>query len=125
MTKLGAIKTAVATLLLVAPPLSAPWAETAAIDATISRTMVTTDDLYGGCMVALNVSPSDYNLDCPSGNWVTLDCAGELTSKSQGMRLMDSAQLAFVTGRSVRVTVDDSRKHNGWCFAQRIDVLGA
>ena len=39
--------------------------------------------------------------------------------------MYDSAQLAFVTGRRVRVWVDDTRKHNGFCFVTRIDVLAS
>ena len=72
---------------------------------------------------ALAVSPSDSGLNCPVGKWVTFSCTGELTSKSSAMRLYDSAQLAFVTGRTVRIWVDDTKKHNGYCFASRIDVL--
>jgi hypothetical protein len=33
------------------------------------------------------------------------------------------AQLALATNKSVMIVVDDSRRHNGYCFASRIDVI--
>ena len=77
----------------------------------------------GRLQAALAVSPSDSGLNGTVGKWVTFSCTGEPTSKSSAMRLYDSAQLAFVRGRTVRIWVDDTKKHNGYCFASRIDVL--
>ena len=37
--------------------------------------------------------------------------------------MLDQAQLALVTTKTVSVTINDAKKHNGYCFAQRIDVL--
>ena len=75
-------------------------------------------------MALLSVSPATEGLDCNVGaNWVTFDCAGEHLSKSSAMRMFDSAQMAFLTERTVRLTVDDTRKHSGWCLVQRIDVF--
>ena len=96
-------------------------ATTAQVTAEVRKTLTMSDDRYGGCMVALSVSPSDKGLDCPA-KWVTFSCTGTHTSKSNALRMYDSAQLAFVTGRTVLVWVDDTKKHNGHCFVDRIDV---
>ena len=128
MAKTNMLKCALVALLF-ALPLSAPGvAETANFSANITRTLVTSETdadgnaKFGGCMAYLDVSPSTQNLNCPGGNWVTFSCSGDHTSRSNAMRMLDSAQLAFVSGRRVRVYVDDTMKHNGWCFAYRIDV---
>ena len=98
-------------------------ATTAQVEAEVTRTLTMSDDRFGGCMVALSVSPSDKGLDCrPDSKWVTFSCTGTYTSKSNALRMYDSAQLAFVTGRTVLVWVDDTKKHNEHCFVDRIDV---
>ena len=97
-------------------------AATTSFEAEVRKTLSVADDRWGGCMVALSVSPSDEGLDCPETAWVTFSCSGEHASKSSALRMYDSAQLAFVTGRTVKVWVDDSKKHNGYCFVSRIDV---
>ena len=104
---------------LLAAPASALTAEVAA---EVRRTLTVADERFGGCMAALSVPPSEEGLDCQS-RWVTFSCTGVHASKSSAQRMFDSAQMAFVTGRSVRVWVDDEKKHNGHCFAERVDVL--
>ena len=106
------------SLVLTAPAQAA----TASFEAEVKKTLAVADDRWGGCMVALSVSPSDHGVDCPATAWVTFSCSGEYASKSNALRMYDSAQLAFVTGRTVKVWVDDTKKHNGYCFASRIDV---
>ena len=97
-------------------------ATTESVKAEVRRTLTVADERWGGCMVALSVSPSESGLDCPANKWVTFSCTGTHTSKSNALRMYDSAQLAFVTGRTVEVWVDDTKKHNGYCFVDRIDV---
>ena len=107
-------------------PLVSSTAAVQTFQANVTRTLTVADDRYGGCMVALSESPADHGLDCPAGkSWVTLSCNGTHTSKSNSMRMLDAAQLAFVTGRPVQVWVDDSKTHNGYCFVTRIDVLSS
>ncbi len=118
-----------AGLMLAVPAAMPAHADKATFKATVLRTLVTGETnadgtaKFGGCMAYLSVSPQESGLNCPAGSWVTMSCTGGLTSKANGMRLFDSAQLAFVTEKTVSVTVDDAKKHNGWCFAARIDVL--
>jgi hypothetical protein len=124
-SSLAALVALVAGLTLGVPA----HADKATFRATVLRTLVTAETSsdgsakFGGCMAYLSVSPQESGLNCPAGRWVTMSCSGDLTSKSNAMRLFDSAQLAFVTNKTVSVTVDDAKKHNGWCFAARIDVL--
>lgn len=109
--------------LLAAAPLAIPQATTASFEASVVRTLATAGEEFGGCMVQLDRSPREEGLDCPENAWVTFSCSGtHASSKAAAMRMLDSAQLAFVTGRKVRVWVDDARTHNGHCFVSRIDV---
>ena len=113
----------IAAALSMSVLLTAPaQATTAQVVGEVRRTLTVADERFGGCMVALSVSPSEEGLDCPTSKWVTFSCTGTHTSKSNALRMYDSAQLAFVTGRTVRVWVDDTKTHNGHCFANRIDV---
>ena len=113
----------IAAALSMSVLLTAPaQATTAQVVGEVRRTLTVADERFGGCMVALSVSPSEEGLDCPTSKWVTFSCTGTHTSKSNALRMYDSAQLAFVTGRTVRVWVDDTKKENGHCFVNRIDV---
>ena len=113
-------------VVLVATPMSVGQATTVSMDSRITRTLAAADGSFGGCMAALDAAPSESGLDCPvDSKWVTFSCTGLHTTVADALRMYDSAQLAFVTGRRVRVWVDDTRKHDGFCFVSRIDVLGS
>jgi len=116
-----ALKVTVALSLLLIPSVTFN-AATARVDAEITRTLTVSDDRWGGCAVRLSVSPSEEGLNC-SDNWVSFSCTGDHASKSNAARMFDSAQMAFALGREVRVWVDDTKTHNGFCFVNRIDVL--
>jgi hypothetical protein len=91
-------------------------------NAFIKRTLVQ-DDNYGGCMILLDKSIADAGLDCPTNKWVSLDCDGVYVSKTSAQKAFDSAQMAFALERKVSIKVDDSKKHNNYCIAIRIDVM--
>ena len=81
------------------------------------------DDVYGGCMAKLAVSPSSETANC-GANWVVFDCDGtrdDTSGKSLAAQKLSAAQLAYVTRGLVRVVFDDQRKINGFCYAQRIE----
>ncbi len=122
MTIQGSVRFVAVALAMSVLLTMASEAATASFDAEVRRTLAVSDDRWGGCMVLLDSSPSDEGLDCPETAWVTFSCDGTYASKSNALRMYDSAQLAFVTGRTVKVWVDDSKKHNGYCFVSRIDV---
>jgi hypothetical protein len=91
-------------------------------DATIQRTL-TEEGSFGGCMIWLDKSIKDAGLNCPAANWVSLDCDGAYASKAAAQSMLDSAQLAFALNKKVFLKVDDSKKHNGFCVAVRLDVM--
>ena len=61
-------------------------------------------------------------LDCP-GVWVSFSCSGVFTTKDIAFHLFDSTQMAYSLGKRVKIFIDDTRKHNGFCFGSRVDVL--
>lgn len=115
----GGMAVLVSALLL----LSAVGAEAAVerVEAKAVRTLTTGDGRFGGCMVQLNKRLSEVGLNCP-GTWVTFSCTGVHASKEDGSRMFDSAQMAFSLDKTIVVEVNDEKKHNGHCYARRVDV---
>lgn len=87
---------------------------------TVTKILVQ-EGLYGGCMAEVNPGPETALPNCAS-YWVTFSCSGDFNSKSNASLKLQSAQLAFISGKSISLLIEDSKKHNGYCFAQRIDV---
>lgn len=77
---------------------------------------------YGQCMALLVPGPESLAIDCEV-NWVTFSCDGTFSSKSLAQQKLSSAQLAYVTQGDVRVVLDPTKKHNGYCFVERIDNI--
>lgn len=77
---------------------------------------------YGGCMANLEDRPDSVGLAC-TGSYVTFSCSGDFAGKDAANRNFEIAQMAYLMGRRVRIYVDDTRKHNGFCLVQRIDML--
>ncbi len=100
---------------------SVAQADTARVSAFVERTMVTGDELFGGCMAFLSEDPAEALPGCKN-SWVTFSCDGTYTDPVRAYRMLDQAQLALATGLRVLVIVDDSKVHNGYCFASRINV---
>ena len=116
-------KTLLITMALLAGLSSGlAWAEVAWITAEVKRTLVQPDGTFGGCMAALSVSPDSALPSC-SPTWVTFSCTGDFGDALGAWRQFDQAQLALAGDHQVAVLVDDSRKHNGYCYALRIDVF--
>jgi hypothetical protein len=86
----------------------------------IMKTLVD-NEKFGGCMVRIAPGPEKTLSTC-SKHWATFSCSGDFNSKSEGGLKFQSAQLAMLSGKPVAVTLDDSKKHNGYCFVRRIDV---
>ena len=95
-------------------------AAVATVEAKAIRTLTTGDGRFGGCMVQLDESLSDAGLNCT--NWVTFSCTGVHTSKDEGFRMFESAQMAFALDKTLVLEVNDEKKHNGHCYARRVDV---
>lgn len=89
--------------------------------AKIVRVLHMPNELFGTCMAQFDTDPSIAGLDCPV--WGTFSCSGELSSKDTAYRLYDMAQMAFALDKPVLVWLNDQKKHNGYCFVERLDVL--
>lgn len=104
--------------IIVAP---AVYGAQANINAKVLGTLVAEEALWGGCMARLSVDPQMVLPGC-GPNWVTFSCSGDHVSKDIAYRMLDAAQLAQVTDRPAFLIITDEKKHNGYCFARRIDV---
>lgn len=91
------------------------------ISARVDSVLFSADDRWGGCMALLSEDPQTVRPSCASG-WVTFSCTGDFTDRVRAYRMADQAQLALATGNRVFVMIDENKKHNGYCFASRIDV---
>ncbi len=122
--KIRLLSIALALLLMGLTQAEFAYAVQGNLTTTITKTQVTVPQAYGGCMVALGVAVSKAVpiVNCP-GNWVSFSCNGTYISKDLAFYMLDQAQLALSLNKQVFVTVDDTKKHNGYCFASRIDVI--
>lgn len=105
------------------------YAVTGTLTTTVVRTLVSNESIYGGCMANLaaainsaTVSPGQPAVNCGTSGWVSFSCTGTYNSKDLAFYMLDQAQLALSLNKTVSVTVDDTKKHNGYCVATRIDV---
>lgn len=87
----------------------------------VTRTLIDSVN-YGQCMALTFPGPQGTGLNC-GGGWVTFSCSGDFNSKSAGNLKLQSAMLSIVTGKNVAIVIDDTKKHNGYCFARRIDNI--
>jgi hypothetical protein len=88
----------------------------------VTRVLITGDPTFGGCMAALSVNPQSVLGGCGAW-WVSFSCTGDYTDRVSAYRMADQAQLALADSKQVQVFFRDTQKHNGYCFASRIDVL--
>jgi hypothetical protein len=90
----------------------------------IKRTL-TDGRYYSGCMVYLDKAVGNSSNTCPANGWVALDCKGLFNSKevSHGNRMYTAATSAAMAGKTVSFYINDANKANGYCVAQRIDVI--
>ena len=107
---------AIVLLFSVAPSFAA----TGIVETKVVRLMADYQ-LFGQCMARLSVSPHlNANVSDCKPDWVTFDCSGDFAAKDVANRSYNSAQLALVTKRVVVLTIDNTKKHNGYCWVRRI-----
>lgn len=94
------------------------YAAISSVTTKVSRVLHVDDEQYGGCMARLESAAS--GVSCST--WVSFSCTGDFTSKSNAYRMFDLAQMALALDKSVRVYVNDAKKHNGYCMVERVDV---
>jgi hypothetical protein len=117
-TSLGLKAFSVALLLYAGGALAA----SGSVVAYVNRVLMTGDATYGGCMAALSVDPQTVLPGCNTW-WVTFSCSGHFNDPVRAYRMVDVAELALATGKTVQVWFQDDKTHNTYCFANRIDVL--
>ncbi len=107
-------------ILLIVAPLA--HSATGWMGAKVTKTVVASGGTWGGCMALLNKNiAASTGLNCPDA-WVTFSCSGTYAKKDIAYRMFDSAQMAWTLKQSVVLQIDDSKKHNGFCFAPVIFV---
>ena len=87
-------------------------------DVRVNRVLVTSDTTMGGCMAQLTVP---VGAGC-TGYWVAFSCTADFADKDRAYRMFDMAQMAYTLNKRVTVFVDNTKLHNGYCVANRIDV---
>ncbi len=100
-------------------------AETVRIDGVKIVRTLSDAGVFGDCMAEISKPLSDVTTGCttyPRSRWVTFSCSGTYNSKDAGQRKFESAQLALALGYRVTLLVDNTKKHNGYCYARRIDI---
>ena len=91
------------------------------ISTSVTRTYVSEDAVFGGCLIFSDAALSG-KLNCRNG-WVSLDCSGTLGgSKSEGNRKYQEVLLTQAMGGSIKMLVNDQKKINGWCVADRVQA---
>jgi hypothetical protein len=89
------------------------------VTAEVRRTLVDENN-FGGCMANLGRFLESTDLTCRDV-WVSFSCSGDFNSSSFGFKKFQAAQLALITGKRIRVKLNDAKTHNGYCYAERID----
>ena len=75
------------------------------------------DREFGGCL--LNVTPSPHTVLSGCGNiFVAPSCDGTFGAKSLAASIMDQANLAVVTNRSIVLSIDNTKLHSGYCYVE-------
>ena len=106
------------TLLLFA---GSAYGALANVDTTVTR-LISDQALFGGCMAQLADRPDSTGLNC-KGERVSFSCTGDFASLSAANRNFELAQIALLTDAPVKVYFDDTKKHNGYCYAYRIHLF--
>lgn len=102
--------------------VAAPIGNTDGWYATVNQ-ILTHDSAYGGCMADITPTPASRSgINC-STTWVSFNCLNTskdgyvAPGKAIGQAKLAAAQLGYVTGKRVKVEVDDGVKFNGHCTA--------
>lgn len=109
------VKILLMSALILWPALSLGSVET---HIGVIKTTLSDTQNFGHCMIRLDY---ESTIDC-NDRWVSLDCRGSFNSKETSRRLWESAQLAFALDSTIFLVINDAKKHNGFCVADRLDV---
>ena len=98
-------------------------AATEGYEASVTKTLQIDND-FGGCMALITPKPQDVLATC-RGGFVTFSCIGDFNSKADGLAKFQTSMLAALSGGSIYLVIDDTKKHNGYCYAPRVDFIPA
>lgn len=101
---------------------SSVFAATSYVETRVDKLLIGEPTLFGGCMAQMENRIDSTGLNCP-GKWVSFSCSGDFHTKDLAYKLYDAAQMSLALGNLMRVYVDDTKKHNGYCVAFRIEAL--
>ena len=92
----------------------------------------TTDGSFGGCMFSFSpgdaiavqggIAAGEGAGQCSAG-YISMDCDGNVISKSKAQAQVSAAQLSMITGNRLYVVINSSQKFNSYCTASRVDNL--
>ena len=120
--KTGSLALWIALMAVICVVSTAPVkAAESVLVSTVVQVLVDDSD-YGQCMVRLADSPTSQLAGC-GADWLTLDCAGDFSTSKKAARKLDSVNLALITGKRLAAYFRDSQKHNGYCYAFRVDTV--
>lgn len=105
------------TLLFALPAMPA----TATIRTPIYGIM--TGPTLGGCAIQIGAIPNSTGLNCKEADrsWVTLDCSGYFgNGRVVSHNNLDTARTALLTDSRLTITLDDSKKVGGYCYASTL-----
>jgi len=88
----------------------------------VVNTLLADNGRWGGCMAQIDRDLASEGLACP-GRWISFSCTGDFTTKDVAYKMFESAQMAHALGFRAKVVADDSRKHNGYYYANSIEVF--
>lgn len=115
--KLKAIKIMGISLLalgLSSSVFAADFARTGTIKRVLADSKV-----YGGCMIQITANIGN---GCPNGGFVSLDCTNTFYTATDSKNKYALALTAYALEKTVTVVVDNTKKHNGFCVARRVDM---
>ena len=93
----------------------------------VKRVFTSNPNVFGGCMADVGRrvgNATDNPTDCTTW-WVSFSCSGEFNPKETAYKMYDAAQISVALGTQLRIWVDDTKKHNGHCVAERVDILAS
>ncbi|WP_300319019.1 hypothetical protein [Idiomarina sp.] len=96
-------------------------AEVVRLPANNITAVLISKDNFGGCMAQVDIDISKTAPECGS-SYVTFDCNGDFQDPSIGNRFLEMAQVAYVTNKKMRFSIDTNLQHNGVCTAVRADL---
>ena len=80
------------------------------------------DREFGGCLVRVIPDPSTVLAGCKN-KYVAPSCDGTYGSSSRStQQILEQIQIAALTGKTIKLGLDNAKKHSGYCFVNFAQV---